>query len=143
MILLIAAMIAQSAPLNAHTITPGKACYTMNRISAEGAKPFGKMSQVVQRRRVNGVDALEISTHQQITRPSGTLNMKDVYLVRRSDLRPLTYRNETDGRTTVDLVYEDNRVVGTRDKVLGPKDNKGEKVAVDLALTGPIWDQGL
>jgi hypothetical protein len=143
MILLLAALTAPTAPLSGQAIAPGKTCYTMSRVLPEGPRPFGKMSQVVERRRFNGVDALEISTHQQITSPRGVINMKDVYLVRRTDLRPLSYRNTTDGRTTIDLVYEERRVVGTRDKVMGPKDNKGEKIAVDLPLSGPVWDQGL
>jgi hypothetical protein len=143
MILLLAALTASITPLSGRAIAPGKTCYTISRASPDGSKPFGKMSQIVERRRVNGVDALEISTHQQITSPRGTINMKDVYLVRRTDLRPLSYRNTTDGRTTIDLVYEEGRVVGTRDKVMGPKDNKGEKIAVDLPLNGPVWDQGL
>lgn len=143
MILFLAAVAAPSAPLNGHAIIPSRTCYTMSRAQPEGSKPFGTMSQSVERRRVNGVDALEISTHQQITNSRGILNMKDVYLVRRRDLRPLSYRSALDGRTTVDLVYEEDRVVGTRDKVPGPKDNKGEKIAVDLPLNGPVWDQGL
>jgi hypothetical protein len=94
------------------------------------------MTHVIRRLKHEGADALEIGTHQQISSPKGVVNLKDVYLVRSRDLRPIAYTSSTGGKTTVQLRYEDGRVVGT-------KEVKGETVSVDQTLTGPVWDGGL
>jgi hypothetical protein len=137
MILLFATLAGATTPqLNGLLIRPGEACYSIGRSGPDGLAPFGTMRMTVKRLKHKGVAALEIMTHQQLTSPRGPVNLKDFYLVRRKDLRPISYRSEMSGKTTVRLDYGRSRVLGTREV-------KGATIPIDQALGRPTWDGNL
>jgi hypothetical protein len=114
------------------TLLPiGKACYALTA----GGKAIGASYQsVMPAKAPDGTDALAIVVHQRLS--NGRFDMRDAFLVRRSDLRPISLANSRDGKPHVQLTYRDGRV-------LGWKEDKAGRVEVDQALAGPVWDGNL
>ena len=62
--------------------------------------------------------------------------MRDSFLLRRADLRPIRLDSERDGTHHVHLDYAGNRVTGW-------KLVKGAKESIDINFDGPVWDSNL
>jgi hypothetical protein len=62
--------------------------------------------------------------------------MRDSFLLRRSDLRPIRLDTDRNGAPHVHLNYAAHRILGWRMV-------NGVKESIDIALDGPIWDGNL
>jgi hypothetical protein len=72
--------------------------------------------------------------HQHLS--SGKFDMRDSFLLRRSDLRPIRLDTDRDGSPHVHLDY-------AADHVTGWKMVDGKKQPIDIAFDRPVWDGNL
>jgi hypothetical protein len=112
----------------------GDSCYTITTNKNGTEQPIGFVFQSIQRQQVNGVDALAIVVHQHLS--SRKFDMRDSFLLRRIDLRPIRLDTDRDGAPHVHLDY-------AADRVTGWKMVKGSKESIDLKFDGPVWDGNL
>jgi hypothetical protein len=100
---------ASSAP-DGTLLALGDYCYTItaNRDGAE--QPIGLTFQSIHRQQVDGIDVLAIVVHQRFS--NGKFDMRDSFLLRRSDLRPIRLDTIRDGAPHVHLDYTTDRVIG-------------------------------
>lgn len=112
----------------------GDSCYTITAKKNGTEQPAGLVFQSIQRQELNGVAALAIVVHQHLS--SGKFDMRDSFLVRRKDLRPIRLDTDRDGAPHVHLDYAANHITGW--KVVN-----GSKEPIDVAIDGPIWDGNL
>ena len=112
----------------------GDYCYTITADHDGATEPIGLTFQTIHRQQVDGVDALAIVVHQHLS--SGKFDMRDSFLLRRSDLRPIRLDNERNGLPHVHLDY-------TADHVSGWKMVDGKKQPIDIGFAGPVWDGNL
>lgn len=112
----------------------GDSCYTMTTQQNGTERVIGYVFQSIQRQTVNGVDALAIVVHQHLA--NGKFDMRDSFLVRRQDLRPIQLDTDRDGSPHVHLEYTANRITGW-------KTVNGAKTAIEVALDEPVWDGNL
>ena len=109
-------------------------CYTMTATKDGVAKPVGATYQSISRQHIRGIDALAIVVHQHMY--SGKFDMRDSFLLRRDDLRPIQVDTDRNGEPHVHLDYSDKRISGW--KVVGKT-----KQPVSVELSGPVWDGNL
>jgi hypothetical protein len=115
-------------------LTLGDACYAITAKKNGTEQPIGSVFQSIQRKQVNGVDALAIVVHQHLS--SGKFDMRDSFLLRRTDLRPIRLDTDRDGTPHVHLDYAGDRVTGW-------KMVNGSKEPIDVGFDGPVWDGNL
>jgi hypothetical protein len=115
-------------------LEPGQYCYTLTTSQDGATKPIGVTFQSISREEVQGVDALAIVVHQHTF--DGKFDMRDRFLLRRDDLRPIRFDNDRNGVPHVHLDYSDRHISGW--KMVGTK-----KMPIDEELNGPIWDGNL
>jgi hypothetical protein len=115
-------------------LTLGDACYAITTKKNGTEQPIGSVFQRIQRRHVNGVDALAIVVHQHLS--SGKFDMRDSFLLRRTDLRSISLDTDRDGTPHVHLDYAGDRVTGW-------KMVNGSKEPIDVGFDGPVWDGNL
>jgi len=112
----------------------GDSCYTITAKQDGTEQPIGLVFQSVQRQEVNGVEALAIIVHQHLS--NGKFDMRDSFLLRRSDLRPIRLDTNRNGAPHVHLDYAAHRISGW-------KMVNGAKEPIDVALDGSVWDGNL
>ena len=130
----LAAQSAQTTVPDGTRLKLGEFCYTMTAVKDGDAKPIGVTYQSVSREQVGGVDALAVVVHQHMY--SGKFDMRDSFLLRRTDLRPIQLDTDRDGAPHVHLEYSDSRITGW--KMSGKL-----KQPISVDLTGPVWDGNL
>jgi len=131
------ALVAQSAKYtipDGSNLALGQYCYTITATMDGTPKPIGVTYQSITREQSNGVDALAIVVHQHMY--SGKFDMRDSFLLRRDDLRPLQLDTDRDGSPHVHLDYSDKRISGW--KMVGTT-----KQPIKVDLSGPVWDGNL
>ena len=135
MLFLIAAA-ASAPPLvpDGTRLREGDACYAITATKDGATKVIGGTYQSVARKRVGGVDALAIVVHQRLG--NGKFDMRDEFLVRRKDLRPISLHNVRNGEVHVHLDYGPSRITGF-------KVEKGVRTPVSVSTSGPVWDGNL
>jgi hypothetical protein len=94
-------------------------------------KVIGSALQTVRRRKIAGVQALEVFIHQRLS--DGKFDLRDEFLVRRDDLRPLRLTSIRNGTPSVYLEYSDVSISGW-------KVEKGIKKPVTVKLQRPVWE---
>jgi hypothetical protein len=112
----------------------GDSCYTLTTKNKGAEQTIGFVFQRIQRQQVDGVDALAIEVHQHLL--SGKFDMRDRFLLRRADLRPLRLDTDRDGVPHVHLDY-------AGDHATGWKMVKGVKEKIDVKFDGPVWEGNL
>ncbi len=112
----------------------GQYCYTMTAMKDGAAKPIGITYQSIARQQVHGIDALAIVVHQHMY--SGKFDMRDSFLLRRDDLRPIQLDTDRDGVPHVHLDYSEKLISGW--KKVGATNQP-----VHIELSGPVWDGNL
>ncbi|MBB6144221.1 hypothetical protein HNQ77_002173 [Silvibacterium bohemicum] len=115
-------------------LTLGQYCYTITAPNQGVPKPIGITFQSITREQVLGVDALAIVVHQHLY--SGKFDMRDSFLLRRDDLRPIRLDTDFNGSPHVHLDYSDRHISGW--KMAG-----ATKQPIDIAINGPVWDGNL
>jgi hypothetical protein len=117
-------------------IQAGTACYTIER----DGSPMGTTFQSIQPTRSGRLPAWRIVIHQRLG--GGRFELRDEFIVRRSDLRPISLDSRRGTRTSpggwheINVKYAAGRITGTR----AQPDGVG---AIDVALTGPVWEGNL
>ena len=112
----------------------GEYCYTITANKDGRQQPIGLTFQSVQRQQVNGVDALAIVVHQQLS--NGKFDMRDSFLLHRKNLLPISLDTDRDGVPHVHLAYTTNRVTGW-------KMVDGKQQPIEITFHGPVWDGNL
>lgn len=112
----------------------GDSCYTITAKQDGKEQPVGLVFQSIQRQEVNGVDALAVIVHQHLS--NGKFDMRDSFLLRRNDLRPIRLDTDRNGAPHVHLDYAAQHISGWRMV-------NGVKEPIDIALDGPVWDGNL
>ena len=134
-----AALAQQAASLpavNGTRLRAGTTCYSMVR----GGQAIGSTLQSIRPVRAGGVRAWDIVVHQRAA--GGRFDMRDHFIVRRSDLRPIRFESRRGNRAAgsgwheIALDYGERRITGTR---TGPQGT----APVDVALEGPVWEGNL
>lgn len=122
------ALIAQTAAVpDGNRLKAGTQCYTM----VHGEKVMGVARQSITATRIKGVPAWDIVVHQLM--PGGKFDMRDHFVVRRSDLTPITFENRKLGVEHVRVAYSEGKAVATW----------ADKPATTAAFTGKIWEGNL
>lgn len=139
MILVLSAQAIAPAPLprvDGKRLRAGAACYSIER---EGA-PIGVTFQSITPARVGRTPAWRIVVHQRIG--GGRFDLRDEFLVRRSDLRPFSLDSRRGTRAAgagwheIRVDYRPNRISGTRALPAGVQ-------TIDVPVDGPIWEGNL
>jgi len=112
----------------------GEFCYTITASQDGKDKAVGFTFQSVRREQLDGVDALAVVVHQHLS--NGKFDMRDSFLLRRADLRPIRLDTDRDGSPHVHLDYSDSHVTGW-------KMVDGKKQPIDVAFDAPVWDGNL
>jgi len=115
-------------------LTPGTSCYTITATNNQKEQPIGHVLQTIEAQRADGIDLLAIVVHQHLT--NGTFDMRDRFLLRKSDLRPLRLDTDRNGAPHVHLDYTANHVVGW-------KMVNNLKTQIDIAFDRPVWEGNL
>ncbi len=130
---LVAQSIQQVTPDGKH-LALGQYCYTITASKDGQITPIGVTLQSVSREQIHGVDTLAIVVHQHMY--SGKFDMRDRFLLRRDDLRPIRLDSDRDGSPHVHLDYGDHHISGW--KMVG-----STKKLIDVVLSGPVWEGNL
>jgi hypothetical protein len=119
---------------NGRLLALGQYCYTMTALVNGQSKPIGATFQSITRKQVNGIDALAVVVHQRLF--NGKFDMRDSFLLRRNNLRPITLDTDRNGSPHVHLDYSEQRITGWKmvSEVKSP---------IDIAVDGPVWDGNL
>ena len=116
-------------PDGAH-VHPADQCFVIE----VAGKPVGMTHQIVRKAAYAGRPAWDVVVHQKAD--ALKFDLRDHFVLRRSDLRPIAFDSRKDGVEHVRLAYGDGRVVGYK------TGDKGRE-AVDTKLSGPTWEGNL
>lgn len=116
-------------------IRAGTTCYAIER----GGAPIGVTFQSISPTRARGVPAWRIVVHQRIA--GGRFELRDSFVVRRSDLRPISLDSRRGTRSAaawheIQVNYGSRRITGTRAQPDGV-------TPIDVPLTAPVWEGNL
>jgi hypothetical protein len=134
MITLLAAFALASEVPDGRQLREGESCYSILANKGDTPQTIGSVFQSVTRRQVGKTEALAIVIHQRLA--NGKFDMRDEFLVRRDDLRPISLDNMRDGKPHVHLDYSETGVIGW-------KVANGNKENVAVKLSQPVWDGNL
>lgn len=126
-LLLAAAQAALPPAINGNRLQPGTQCFAL----AQDGKVLGASRQTIAATVSNGQPAWDIVIHQRLA--GGKFDMRDHFVLRRSDLAPISLDNRRNGEEHVSVTYSPTKATTLR---------KGS-APVDTAITGPIWDGNL
>jgi hypothetical protein len=115
-------------------LATGQYCYTITAVKDGVETPVGVTFQSVSRGQSGGIETLAIVVHQHLF--SGKFDMRDSFLLRRDDLRPIRLDTDRDGTPHVHLEYSDHHISGW-------KAANGAKKAISIDLNAPVWDGNL
>jgi hypothetical protein len=139
MILMTAAQAVQPATLprvDGSRIRSGSSCYVIER----GGNPIGTTFQSVQRARAGRIPAWRIVVHQRAG--GGRFELRDEFLVRRSDLRPIGLNSRRGTRSAgsgwhdIQVAYTPRAITGTRAQPTGVQ-------PINVPLDQPVWEGNL
>lgn len=105
----------------------GTQCFALTR---EGTA-IGATRQTVTATTVNGQPAWDIVIHQQVA--PARFDMRDHFVVRQSDLTPISLDSRRSGIEHARVTYADGKITAVRP----------DKPATETAFTGKIWDGNL
>ena len=135
MLALVAGQMAAALPaIDGKRIEPVEQCFAMQH----NGKTIGATFQKIRATQEAGVAAWDVVVHQRIGDGSN-FDMRDHFVLRKDDLRPIRFDNESvrgDRHQHVELRYGDGRVTGARQ--IGE-----EQTPVDVQLAGPVWEGDL
>lgn len=120
---------------DASRLAIGGECSTLVMGQGEQARPVGVTWQSVERATHEGRPALKIVVHQYLG--GGRFDMRDEFLVDAATLRPMWLENRRSGKVHVAVRYAADRIVGETHQ------DDGTVTAVDVPLTGPVWEGNL
>lgn len=131
---------AISAPqMQGNRLQPGTTCYGI----FAGSEQIGSTLQIVKRSSEGSRPTWDIVIHQKAVGPKfGRFDMRDHFVVDRSTLLPLRMESKSGdegvdrGWHRVELTYGPNAVRGT-------KRNSSGSEAINVSLSGPVWDGNL
>jgi len=127
-------LLALGGTPNGALISASETCYSISRTRDGETRLIGATWQSIERDQLDGVDVLRVVVHQRGT--GGRFDMRDSFVLRASDLRPIAFENTRNGALHVSLRYEEGRVVGRR------MEDAAEQ-PVDIALPTPVWEGNL
>lgn len=119
---------------NGSSLAMGESCYTITSQKDGKEQPMGYVFQSLISKQLDGVDILEVIVHQHLL--DRKFDMRDNFLLRREDLRPIRLDTDRDGSPHVHLDYAANHVTGW-------KMVNGSKQPIDIQFDGPVWDGNL
>lgn len=125
--LTLALLLAADPALDGSRLKPGTICYSIVR----GEQAMGVTRQTVAATTAEGKPAWDIVVHQWIA--GGKFDLRDHFVLRASDLTPITFDSRKSGVEHVRVTYGKGKITTTRP----------DKPAVDTAFAGKIWDGNL
>jgi hypothetical protein len=126
--------VAASAGPDGSVLALGDSCYTITATKNGLEQPIGFVFQSIRREQTNGIDTLAVVVHQHLS--NGKFDMRDSFLLRRADLRPIRLDTDRNGAPHVHLDYTANHVTGW--KVVN-----GSRQPIDVSFDGPVWEGNL
>ena len=130
MLILLSALLAQTATppaVDGNRLRAGVQCFALVR---EGAV-IGATRQTVTATTANGQPAWDIVIHQLLG--GGKFDMRDHFVLRRSDLTPIGLDSRRSGVEHARVTYADGKITTVRP----------DKPATETAFAGKIWDGNL
>jgi hypothetical protein len=120
---------AQTAtpPVDGSLLRPSTTCYAITRGDTVMGATFQKVSETV----ADGVPAWDIVVHQRIG--DGKFDLRDHFVLRRSDLTPIAMDSRKSGVEHVRVAYAQGKAVTTRPGA----------APVETAFSGKTWDGNL
>jgi len=131
------AVLGQSLPQtvpDGKRLALGQYCYTMSTTKNGTSTPVGVTFQSIAREQANGVDALAVVVHQHMF--DGKFDLRDSFLLRHDNMRPIRLDTDRDGKPHVHLEYSNRHISGW--KLQG-----GAKQPIEVELSAPVWDGNL
>lgn len=113
----------------------GPVCYALQMRAGETSRTVGRTLQVVRRESFEGRSVVKVIVHQQLQ--DGAFDVRDVFLLEASDLRPIRYVSRRNGEVTVDVTYGADSVTGYRIA------DDGRRQDLSVTLTEPVWEGNL
>lgn len=127
-VLLLATVQAVPLPaIDGTRLRPGVQCFALLREE----QVLGATRQTVAATTANGQPAWDIVVHQRVA--DGKFDMRDHFILRRSDLAPISLDNRRHGEDYLKVTYTPTKITALR---------KGG-VPKDTAVAGPVWDGNL
>ena len=114
----------------------GTTCYAMVR----NGTPMGSTLQSIRPIRAGGVRAWDIVVHQRVG--GGRFEMRDHFIVRRSDLRPIRFESRRGNRSAAGGWHEIAVDYGAR-RITGTRTGPDGTAPIDVALERPVWEGNL
>ncbi|WP_010545574.1 hypothetical protein [Sphingomonas elodea] len=105
----------------------GSSCYTLTR----GDKPIGQTWQRVRAANEGGVPVWDVIVHQRVG--DGRFDMRDHFVLRRADLRPLSMDSRRNGAEHVRVRYDGSAIETT----------KAGQTPTRITAPGAVWDGNL
>ena len=137
MTVLAQAMVPATLPrVDGRRLRAGSTCYVIER----GGSPIGATFQSIRPARAGQVPAWRIVVHQRLA--GGRFELRDEFLVRRNDLRPISLDSRRGTRSAggawheIHVDYGAARITGTRTQPQGVQ-------PIDVAAPGPVWEGNL
>jgi hypothetical protein len=126
--MLLIALAAQAAlpTVDGSRLQPGTVCYAI----ARGETVMGATLQTVKAVTANGAPAWDVVVHQRV---GDTFDLRDHFILRRSDLTPITFDSRKAGIEHVAVAYAAGNAVTTRPGV----------APVETKLAGKLWEGNL
>lgn len=115
-------------------IPDSETCYSISRTRDGETRLIGATWQSVAHGRLDGVDVLRVVVHQRGV--GGRFDMRDSFVLRASDLQPISFENTRNGAVHVSLRYGGGRVVGRRIE-------DGVEQPVNVTLPSPVLEGNL
>ncbi|WP_294330854.1 hypothetical protein [uncultured Sphingomonas sp.] len=126
-LMLVALALPERAMPDGTRLRAGDACYTLTR---EG-KPIGQTWQRVRAASEGGVSVWDVIVHQRVG--DGRFDMRDHFVLRRSDLRPLAMDSRRNGAEHVRVRYDSAFIETT----------KAGQVPSRIPAPDAVWDGNL
>ncbi|MET0309268.1 MAG: hypothetical protein ABW023_11225 [Sphingomonas sp.] len=120
-------LVQAAIPVDGSLLKPSTACYAI----ARGETVMGATYQKISETNVDGVPAWDVVVHQRLG--DGKFDLRDHFVLRRSDLTPIAMDSRKSGVEHVRVVYAAGKAVTTRPGA----------APVETAFAGSIWDGNL
>lgn len=128
LILAVLALAQTTVPfVDGSTLKPSTACYAITR----GDTVMGATFQKVSTTTADGVPVWDVVVHQRVG--DGKFDLRDHFVLRRSDLSPIAMDSRKSGVEHVRVAYANGKAITTRPGA----------APVETVLAGPVWDGNL
>lgn len=125
---------AQVTKPDGSRLSESDVCYVIIRGQGDQAAPMGVTRQTVKATTIDGAPAWDVVVHQKA---GDRFDMRDHFVLKTSDLRPITLNTLFMGHDHAQLRYGDSNVQGHK---IG-KD--GKTTDIDIPVTGAVWEGNL